>query len=50
MDNVKFITVCEVLNYKQNPSTYIYIFICPSDAEMNVTHSWKILAFKFYNN
>ncbi len=50
MDAVKFITICDVLNFQQKSSTHIYIFISPSDEEMIVTHLWKVLVFKLYNS
>ncbi len=31
MDAVKFITICDVINCHQKPSTHTFAFICPSD-------------------
>ncbi len=50
MAAVKFITICDVVNCQQKPSTYTYIFICLADEEINLIHLWKVLAFKFYNS
>ncbi len=46
MDDVKFITICDVLNC-QNPSTHTDIFIFPSNEVINVTYLWKVLDLNF---